>query len=327
VRAIFMRLVTPERTRAIVTMDDLRELSRDPNEIQQLVDNLVAARLITMQTTGEGASAAKTAEIVHESLIHTWPTLRKWLDENQGDAEFLERLRTASKQWQTKSYDDGLLWRGESVDEAERFVKRYRGDLPEVQKAFLKAVFDLDARGARRKRMAMIGVVTFLTILVAAAAVALVIIRQRGQEATKQAEKAVIEERKAKAAAKAAKDAEQVAKDAEKTATDQKVIAEERLAQVERERKAKEEAEAAVRLSKDELEMTNEELKEALAKSKKATAAAQAAEDRAQEEAEEAIKARREAEEARKQVERLLKKERDRVKDLEEKLGGGVIEI
>jgi len=64
----------------------------------------------------------------------------------------------------------------------------------------------------------------------------------------------------------------------------------------------------------------------ALAKSKKATAAAQAAEDRAQEEAEEAIKARREAEEARKQVERLLKKERDRVKDLEEKLGGGVID-
>jgi len=327
VRAIFLRLVTPERTRAIVAVEDLRELSRDTHEIQLLVDQLVQARLLTVQTSGEGASAAKTAEIVHESLIHTWPTLRRWLDENQGDAEFLERLRTAAKQWQTKSYDDGLLWRGESVDEAERFVRRYRGDLPEVQKAFLKAVFDLDARAAKRKRVALIGVVTFLCVLVAAAAVALVVIRQRGNEAARQADKALKAEKIARDSEKVARDSEKVAKDAEKTATDAKEVAEQRLALIQKAQAEKAKAEAEVQLTNQELAMTNDELKDALKKSKRATAEAKASEDRAEANAREARAAQADTERAKKEIERLLTKERDRVQKLEEQLGGGVIDI
>jgi hypothetical protein len=53
----------------------------------------VQARLLVVQTGG-GASGA-TVEIVHESLLHSWPTLKRWLDEGQEDAGFLEQLRNS----------------------------------------------------------------------------------------------------------------------------------------------------------------------------------------------------------------------------------------
>src|SRR5262249_38284802 len=110
-REILLRLVTPERTRAIVTIDELTELSKDHDDVRRLVNHLVDARLLVIQT-GDGGSGA-TVEIVHESLIHSWPALHRWLEETQEDSQFLEQLRNAAKQWHNKSRDPGLLWRGE----------------------------------------------------------------------------------------------------------------------------------------------------------------------------------------------------------------------
>src|SRR6185312_5382956 len=76
-RTILLRLVTPERTRAIVSLEELRGLSRDTSELGQVTNQLVQARLLVVQTGG-GAPGA-TVELVHESLIQGWPTLRRWL--------------------------------------------------------------------------------------------------------------------------------------------------------------------------------------------------------------------------------------------------------
>jgi eukaryotic-like serine/threonine-protein kinase len=86
-RAVLMRLVTPERTRAIVSLDELGELSQRPDEVMRLVEHLVHARLLVVQSGPvEQGESGKSVEIVHESLIHSWPLLRRWLDENQDDA-------------------------------------------------------------------------------------------------------------------------------------------------------------------------------------------------------------------------------------------------
>ena len=155
---LLLRLVTPERTRAIVADRRAARAVARARRGAQLVDQLVEARLLVVQT-GDGGSGA-TVEIVHESLIHGWPTLRRWLDESQDDSPFLEQLRNAARQWQAKGRDPGLLWRGEMVDEAARFSRRYRGELGRQQRDFLKAVFDSRrargpaAPGARRSAAA-----------------------------------------------------------------------------------------------------------------------------------------------------------------------------
>jgi serine/threonine protein kinase len=309
VRALFLRLVTSERTRALVTLDELQEVTQDRAEVRRIVDMLVAARLLVVQTNDGGTS---TVEIVHESLIHSWPTLSRWLEETQEDSAFLEQLRSASKQWQLKGQDVGLLWRGDMVAEAARFKKRYRGELTKVQQEFLKAVFDLEARGVRRRRAAVIGGAVFLSGLLVVASIALVVIH----EAQKRAEENAV-----------------VAKRAEKEAKDR--LAEVQAKELERQRAeaAKKAAEAETVKANTQVEMTNEELKKKNAELESAIKdierqkrAAEEAQQRAEESAKAAKVAKDEALTAQKHAELLLKKEQERVRRLESQFGSTVID-
>src|SRR5204862_1305717 len=69
------------------------------------------------------------------------------------------------------------------VYELARFQRRYRGELPELIRAFSKAVFDQQARSARRRRRLVAAGGVFLAGLLAAAAVALVVISNARKEA------------------------------------------------------------------------------------------------------------------------------------------------
>jgi serine/threonine protein kinase len=324
VRDLFLRLVTPENTRAIVSLAELRELGRDPAEVQRTVDLLAQARLLVVQTSGDAAGAS--VELIHESLIHRWPTLRRWLDESHEDSLFLEQLRTAARQWQTKGNDSGLLWRGETVEEARRFLRRYRGELPGAQRAFLDAVFDLDARAVRRRRALFLGAGVTLTGLLAAASVALVVIRDSQLEAKRQAETAQKAEATARTAAEVAQKAEATARAAEAEARQrlEEVQAKERERQ--RAETAKTQAEKAAEVANTQVELTQEELKrknqELLAALQKAEQARQHSQE-AQTEAEQSAAAARKAKE---QAEALLRREQDRVKRLQQQLGSSVID-
>jgi len=305
-RAVLLRLVTPERTRAIVSLEELGELSQDKRELQRAIDQLIQARLLLVQTGGGGTGA--TVELVHESLIHTWPTLKRWLDEGQEDSAFLEQLRNAARQWQGMRRDSELLWRGEVVEEARRFQRRYRGELTRVQQDFLKAVFAQEVRATRRKRALMVGSTVFLVVLVAVSAVALVVIRQAQQEAERQAVVAKVAEGQARGSEAAAKVAEAEAK--------------QRLAEVEAKelerQKAQEEAEAAnaqAALANEELHAKNAALAGSLKKEKWAQRRAKAAKKNAEEKAAEALR-------ANEQLEIMLRREKELNQEAQAKGGG-----
>ncbi|MCP3137973.1 protein kinase [Pyxidicoccus sp. QH1ED-7-1] len=310
VRAVFLRLVTPERTRAIVSMGELRELAKDTGEIQRLIDHLVQARLLVVQTGG-GATGA-TVELVHESLLHSWPTLRRWLDEGQEDSAFLEQLRNAARQWQAKGFDAGLLWRGEVVEEARRFQRRYRGELPQLQRDFLEHVLAQEQKAARRRKALVIGSTAFLGLLAIAAVIALVIIHQAQQEAERQA---II----ARSAASEAREAETVARTR---------LAEVQAKELERQ-KAQEAAEAAnaqVAVTNDELVRKNDELLDALENANKAQLRARFAKRYAEKNATAARQAQDDAIRAAQQLQSLLRREQDRVQRLQSQLGSPVID-
>ncbi len=310
-RAVFLRLVTPERTRAIVSLDELRELAKDPGEIQRLVDSLVQARLLVVQTGAGGGGA--TVEIVHESLLHSWPTLRRWLDEGQEDSAFLEQLRNAARQWHAKGFDSGLLWRGEVVEEARRFQRRYRGTLPKLQRDFLEQVFAQEAKSARRKQALIIGSTVFLGLLVVASVIALVVINNAQKEAVLQAAMA--------------RSAESVARKAEAEAKQR--LAEVQAKELERQ-KAQEAAEAAsaqVELTNSELQLKNQALLDALDNATQAQQRARYAKSHAERNAAAARRAKEEAIRAAQQLADLLKREQQRVQRLQSQLGSPVIDV
>ncbi|WP_433934986.1 protein kinase [Sorangium cellulosum] len=163
-RAVLERLVTPERTCAVASLGELRELPGDPGEIERVVGLLADGRLLAIEPGSDRAGS--TVEIMHESLIERWPTLKRWLDESEEDAVFLDRLRAAARLWDASERTADMLWRGKVAEEARGFRKRYRGELPERERLFLEEVLRLADHKQRRRRRFFTGVIAALALVV-----------------------------------------------------------------------------------------------------------------------------------------------------------------
>jgi len=261
VRTIFQRLVTPERTRAIVDTAELRDISPD---VPRLVADLVEARLLVVQTRAAGA-----VELVHESLITSWPTLRRWLDENQDDAAYVAQLRAAAKQWDGKARAPGLLWRGEALDEARLWRSRYHGELAPREKDFLDAAIALATRATRIRRAAALATIAVLLAVIAGGSYALVQIDKNKQAAQREAvaaqkaqhdaeEQRALAEQKQKDAQEALA-AEHAAQAAAQLASEQKTAAETDKERAQREAAAQQIAAAKNKAAADEIKRTLEQ--------------------------------------------------------------------
>ncbi len=324
VRALLLRLVSPERTRSIVPIDELRELSREVGEVQRLVDQMVDARLLVVQNTGSGAMGkGTTVEIVHESLIHSWPALRRWLDETQEDAVLIDQLRTAARQWHAKGRSPDLLWRGDTADEATKFRKRYKGPLSDVERAFLDEITSYETAVQRRRRSAIIAGFVGLGLLVVAAMVALVFIQKSRTEAKKQAIVATEATAAAESDKKLAVDAKKTAEDANAQVVEKQKEAEDALhamQEKERERQAAlTEVVDVKHQSAEDLAKKNSELTKALEESKKS-------EERAKENAAAAEHAKADAVAAKSQTEVLLRQEQERAKKIQAQIGSSIVD-
>jgi serine/threonine protein kinase len=179
-RKIFRALVTPERTRAIVELEELGALG-DSADLTRVLDTLVAARLLVIQKRGDGGGGS--VEIVHESLIARWPMLRRWLEDDQDDAAFHAQVSAAAKQWESRGQPAGLLWRGEAMEEAQRWYTSRPREIAPRDQAFLDAVFALARRGQRSRRIAVGAAFAVLGVIAAAAFVAFLWIRGAEQHA------------------------------------------------------------------------------------------------------------------------------------------------
>jgi hypothetical protein len=323
-RAILLRLVTPERTRAIVPIDELRELSREQGAVQYLIDQMVDARLLVVQTLDGGKGS--TVEIVHESLINNWPALRRWLDETQEDAVLVDQLRTAARQWNAKGRSPDLLWRGDTAEEAKKFRARYKGPLSDIETAFLDEIVQYEKAVARRKRTAVIGGFIGLGALVVASMIALVIIQKSRGEAREAATLAVKKEQEAVSLRKSAEDslAAMKRKEAERLQAE----AEKAAAELEAKKAEQEKQVVSTQLdtAQEDLAKKNAELELALLESKKAEARAKAAQAQAEIAEAEAVTAKNQVAGEKAKFEALFKQEAERVKRLQQQIGSPIVD-
>ncbi len=208
-RTLLLRLVTPERTRAVVTRRELEELGgAAAPELSRVLDRLIEARLLTVEGAGRDES---TVELVHESLIAGWPALVRWIEEDQGDAQLRERLRVAAKEWDASGGSEGLLWRGETAEDARRWQKRQTPALtlggaqgpPQTpligarEARFLAAVIALETRERGRRRQTVVALFAALGVVVLV--VSLLAVQSIRTAARAEAEKAEAEAQRAEA--------------------------------------------------------------------------------------------------------------------------------
>ena len=143
-REIFLRLVTPEKTRRVLPRDQL--LDGLPASADEVLDRLVAQRAILAHRARGGGTAE--LELVHESLIHNWDRLARWIDEGGEERAFLDELGQAAGLWDQRGRRDDEVWSGDALGDARRRASRLPA-VPDLVQQFLD-------EGARRERRSQI---------------------------------------------------------------------------------------------------------------------------------------------------------------------------
>lgn len=168
-RLLLLRLVRvgedTAATRRRGTRRQLAEESTDPGKTEESLEALVRARLVTLD--------AETVEITHEALLHAWPRLRDWIDEDRGGNLLRQRLEEDGRAWEASHRDSALLYRGSRLEQAESWAKS-AGDtfLTRGAVEFLAASVRLRRRTAWISRGAVAALVVLTLVAVGAAVVA-----------------------------------------------------------------------------------------------------------------------------------------------------------
>lgn len=96
-RLLLLRLVRlgedTQATRRRGTRRQLADESADPHKTEESLEALVHARLVTLD--------AEAVEITHEALLHAWPRLRDWIDEDRAGNLLRQRLEEDGRAWRT----------------------------------------------------------------------------------------------------------------------------------------------------------------------------------------------------------------------------------
>ncbi len=125
-------------------------------------------------------------ELVHESLIHRWDRLARWLEESREERDRLAELEQAVELWERRGRRPDETWSGDALREAQRTLSRATAAVPPRLRSFVESGLHRERRRQRWKRLGVAGV------LVVAAAVALLstlfslALSRREQEANRQ---------------------------------------------------------------------------------------------------------------------------------------------
>jgi CHASE2 domain-containing sensor protein len=148
---VLLRLTQPgegtEDTRRQATMNELVTRSEEADALEGVVGELAHARMLTVG--GEGPEEERRVDVSHEALIRGWQRLRGWVEDDRAGLQVHRRLREAAQEWQRLGRDEALVHRGAQLAEAVEWRKDHEQDLNELERAFLEASLERQARQRR----------------------------------------------------------------------------------------------------------------------------------------------------------------------------------
>ena len=268
-RRLFGRLVTlgdgTDDTRRRVKR---RELGDHPDMIT-VIDTFGAARLLVFDH--DPATREPTVEVAHEALLHAWPRLRNWLDDDRDDLRTLSGVGVATESWLASDRDDGELARGGRLEIVGELAARRADVLNDSESEWITAsqvaaaaaeqtrteAALRDRRQNRRLRGLLVGVGLLLAVALVAGTLAVRQQRRADDQAAAARESAAEAERQTGIADDESEAARESAAEAERQtgiAEEEAVAARESAAEAERQAEiavtAVEEADLATLISR-----------------------------------------------------------------------------
>ncbi|GHH54864.1 nSTAND1 domain-containing NTPase [Lentzea cavernae] len=162
-RQLLLRLVRvgddTQDTRRRSTRHSLLEASTNLPATERALEVLTHARLITTD--------AGSVEITHEALLHAWPRLRSWIDEDRAGNLTRQRLEEDAVAWSENAHDSSLLYRGARLEGA-----RQQRDVTTIAKEFVRTSERQHRKSVWLRRSAVALVAVFALIAAGAAVIA-----------------------------------------------------------------------------------------------------------------------------------------------------------
>jgi WD40 repeat protein len=166
-KQLLLRLVRvgddTQDTRRRSSRHSLLETSTNLSSTERALEVLTRARLITLD--------AGTVEITHEALLHAWPRLRGWIDEDRAGNLTRQKLEEDAATWATSDRDSSLLYRGARLEGV-----RQQKEITATAKDFVRTSERQHRKSVWLRRSAVALVAVFALIAASAAVIA---VRQR----------------------------------------------------------------------------------------------------------------------------------------------------
>jgi len=168
-RHLLLRLVAGAQARRIIEREAL--LADRPAGTAAVLDRLVRARLLVQRRPpGEPATFV---ELAHESMIRSWGTLARWIDESREERRLLDELEEATRLWARRGRRAEETWSASDIAVARRRGEELALELPPSVETFLAEGEKRHAMLRRRSRnRAIAGIAAAAVVTIASLAVA-----------------------------------------------------------------------------------------------------------------------------------------------------------
>ncbi|MFF4625098.1 nSTAND1 domain-containing NTPase [Nonomuraea jabiensis] len=164
-RSLFVRLVVVGRdaddARRHVPYSELLRTSSRPDLAAQVVREFTKGRLLTLDRD--------SVAITHEALMHAWPRLHGWIEQDRAGHLVRQDLEEAATAWDRANRDPALLHRATRLESARIWASEHELEVTAVMRAFLVASGEQERRARTRRRAVMAGLVA-LTLIASATA-------------------------------------------------------------------------------------------------------------------------------------------------------------
>ena len=132
----------------------------DHEQVNAVLEAFAAGRLMILNDD--------TAQIAHDVLLHAWPRLRAWLEEDQASWILYGQLADASAAWKDNNSDPAFVYRGAQLATVQKAAATWAENparspgLTRTQRDFLEASKRAAARSARQRRILATSLVLLL---------------------------------------------------------------------------------------------------------------------------------------------------------------------
>ena len=163
-KRILLRLAAPgEGAEVVRRRAQLSEFDLDRDvDASHAMAVFTDARLVTV--------AEGTVEVAHEALLHEWPRLRTWLEDDAEGRKLHRHVTESSHTWDEGGRDPADLYRGARLTAASEWADPHDADLNDLERQFLRAsrsASEGEAVGTRRTNRRLRGLLAGVAMLLA----------------------------------------------------------------------------------------------------------------------------------------------------------------